>query len=318
MLRRLKTLLLIISSLVSVLNALGQADISMATQWYNRSNYNPASIVRTEYFYLFSNIREQWYGVTGAPKVFNLEASGYVHRYHSAFGISLSGETIGVTQVYNPMISYAYRVSNEVDWALAMGVSGGVFNRLSNGAKFQAVNPNDPAIPYGKDMYTQPDANVGFEFQAKYFIISLSSTHILSINNSDKLFLNANHRYGSLIFKSSDPDMFNYHLGLQVVNRNNYTVYEGNVGIRFKHPTLLQSGPREILDIGLTYRSSQEMTLLFAFNVSANMRIGYAYDQSFNTGYNVNGTHEFMIEYRIPMRAASTHGQFESQEYWYH
>ena len=31
-----------------------QADISMATHWYNRANYNPASIARTEYIYLFS------------------------------------------------------------------------------------------------------------------------------------------------------------------------------------------------------------------------------------------------------------------------
>ena len=303
---------------MSGLKALAQADISMATHWYNRANYNPASIVRTDYFYLFSNVRQQWLGVTGAPQVFNLQASGYVNSLHSAIGISLVGEKIGVNQVYNPMFTYAYRISNNIDWSFAMGLSVGVFNRLSNGSLFQAETSIDPAIPYGKDMYVYPDANVGFEFQSTYFIFSLSTTHILSINKSENMFLNTNHQYGSVIYKSSDPEFFNYHAGIQVIKRNRHNVVEGNLNFRFKRITLLQSGPREFFDLGLTYRSSKQMTVLFAINVTPNMRIGYAYDQSFIAGYNVNGTHELMIEYRIPLRIASTHGQFASQEYWYH
>ena len=316
--RRLIAILFLIVNIFSGLKALAQADISMATHWYNRANYNPASIVRTEYIYLFSNIRQQWLGVEGAPRVFNVQASGYVNSIHSAFGLSLVGEKIGVMQVYNPMVTYAYRISNNMDWSLAMGLSAGVFSRLSNGSQFEADTPVDPAIPYGKDIYQEPDANLGFEFQSTYFICSLSSTHILSINKSSSTFLNTNHRYGSLIYKNSDPEMFNYHIGVQFVNRNNLTVVEGNLNVRFKRITLLQSGPRESFDLGFTYRSSHQMTLLFAVNVTSNMRVGYAYDQSFNIGYNSNGTHELMIEYRIPFRLASTHGLFENQEYWYH
>jgi type IX secretion system PorP/SprF family membrane protein len=312
------TVILIIAVLMSGIKAQAQADISMATHWYNRANYNPASIARTEYIYLFSNVQDQWVGVNGAPKVFNMQASEYIAAMHSAFGISLVGDRIGVTQAYDPMVTYAYRVSNERDWAFSLGLSAGVFTRFTDGSLYDAGTVTDPSIPYYMNNITQPDANVGLELQSTYFVVSVSSTHLFSIGKSDNLFLNANTRYGSVIYKNTNPEMFNFHLGVQVVNRDNLTVYEGNAGLRFKRQTGLVSGPREIFDIGVTYRTSPSMTLLFGLNISPNLRVGYAYDQSFVTGYSQSGTHEIMIECRIPSRIASTHCICESQGYWYH
>ena len=318
MMRQLVAYFFIIVCLLTTQKVMAQSDISMATHWYNRATYNPASIVRTEYIYFSSTVRQQWFGVDGAPTVFNVQGSGYIHKLHSAFGLSLIGEKIGASQVYNPMITYAYRLSDNQDWSLAMGIAGGVFNRMVNGSMFQAETQVDPSIPYGKDLYSSPDANIGFEFQSKYLICSLSSTHLFSINSQDQYFLNSNHRYGALIYKNSDPDMLNYHIGIQVVNRSKLTVYEGNLSLRFKHPTLLHSGPREIFDVGVTYRSTQQMTLLFSMNVAPNFRVGYAYDHSFIPGYSASGTHELTLEVRIPSAAASTRGQFATQEDWYH
>ena len=303
---------------MSGVNAFAQADISMATHWYNRANYNPASIARTEYFYLFSNVRQQWIGVAGAPQVFNVQASEYIHRLRSAFGVSLVGDKIGVTQAFNPMLTYAYRISNNLDWSLSMGISAGVFIRSVDGSLFEAVTANDPSIHNHMEKITKPDANTGLEFQNTHFIFSISSTHLFSIYKSDSLFLNTNHQYGSVIYKNSNPEIFNYRVGLQVVNRHKFTVIEGNVSIRFKHPTGLSGAPKEIFDIGLTYRSSQQMTFLFGLNISPNLRVGYAYDQSFNPGGFQNGTHEMMLEYRLPSKAASTHCECENQGYWYY
>ena len=312
------TLILIALELMLCVKALSQSDISMATHWYNRANYNPASIARTEYIYLFSNVREQWTGIDGAPRVFNVQASQFFNYMNSAFGISLVGDRIGVTQAYNPMLTYAYRISNERDWAFSMGLSAGVFTRFTFGSRYEALTIVDPAIVYDKNSITRPDANVGFEYQSTYFVVSLSSTHLFSIGKSDNLFLNANHRYGSVIFKNTNPNMFNYHVGIQVINRDNYTVYEGNAGVRFKHQTGLVKGPREIFDLGMTYRSSRSMTFLFGINLARDFRIGYAYDHSFIPGYYPNGTHELMLEIRIPSKISSTHCICEAQGYWYH
>ena len=297
--------------------ALAQADISMATHWYNRANYNPASIAKTEYLYLFSNVRQQWMGVKGAPEVFNVQVSEYIHDMRSAFGLSLVADKIGVTQAYNPMLTYAYRISNHRDWWFSMGLSAGVFVRSVDGSLFEPVTVSDPSIRYDMERIIKPDANVGFEFQSDHFIYSFSSTHLFSVYKPDSLFLNTNHRYGAVIYKNTNPELFNYHIGLQLVNRYNLTVIEGNVSFRFKNPTGLVGGPREIFDLGMTYRSSRQITLLFGINLTSNLRIGYAYDQNASPGYYQNGTHEMMIEYRIPRKAASSHCQCENRGYWY-
>jgi len=312
------TIVLIIAALFPGVKVLAQADISMATHWYNRANYNPASIARTEYIYLFSNVRQQWTGVEGAPRVFNVQASQFFNYMHSAFGISLVGDRIGVTQAYNPMVTYAYRISNERDWAFSMGLSAGVFTRFTDGSLYDPVTPIDPSIVYDKNSITRPDANVGFEYQSTYFVVSLSSTHLFSIGKPENLFLNANHRYGSVIYKNTNSEMFNYHFGVQIINRKDLTIFEGNAGIRFKRQTGKVAGPKEIFDIGMTLRSTQSMTLLFGVNLTRDFRVGYAYDQSFIPGYYPNGTHELMLEYRIPSKISSTHCICESQGYWYH
>ena len=155
---------------VPAMKVMAQADISMATQWYNRANYNPASITRPDYIYLFSNVRKQWLGVNGSPSVFNVQASEYIHSLRSAFGISLVSDQIGATQSINPMLTYAYNIESDKDWSLSMGLSAGVFSRVIDGSLFELVNVSDPTIDYNYSQVLKPDANVGAEIRFKHFI----------------------------------------------------------------------------------------------------------------------------------------------------
>jgi len=298
--------LIFILGLIPGPDAMSQSDIYLAAHWYNRANYNPASITRPGYLYLFSDVSQQWAGIDGAPRIFNIQVSEYIHNLHTAFGLSLVSDKIGVTQVLNPMLSYAYRIANDGDWSLSMGLSAGVFSRSLNGSLFEAGTTIDPAIQYDVEKMIRPDANVGFEFQKEHFIFSISSTHLFSIFRSDSLYLNTNHRYVSVYYKNTDSELYSFFGGLQVVNRKNLTILEANACIRFKHPTGLISGPKDLFDLGLTYRSSRQMTLLFGLNISPDFRVGYAYNQSFIPGYYPNGTHEIMVEYRIHRKSAST------------
>ena len=309
----------IIPALLTVLcftgySASAQADISLATHWYNRSNYNPASIARTGYIYVFSNVRQQWIGLEGAPQVVNIQASQYIHYLKSAFGFSLIGEKIGVSRVYNPMLTYAYRISDDHDWSFSMGLSAGLFVRSLNGSLFEAENITDPSLTYDTQNTVAPDTNLGFEFQSNYFIVSASTTHLFAIDKPDVLFLNTNHRYFSIIYKNEDPVLFNYHIGIQAVNRSNLTVFEGNMQVRFKRPTGLVKGPGELFDVGLTYRTSKQLTFLFGVNLSQDLRIGYAVDWSYSMNSDQNGTHELMLEFRIPSALSSTRRPI----FWYH
>jgi type IX secretion system PorP/SprF family membrane protein len=315
---KLHAAMIIILTLLPGLRISAQADISMATHGYNRANYNPASIARPDYLYLFSNARLQWVGVEGAPRIINVQASEYVHQLRSAFGLSVVCEEIGVTQALNPMITYAYRIARDPNSAISFGLAAGIFNREVNGSRFEAEIIADPSVDYSVNRNVRPDINAGVEYQGTHFVFGISSTHLPALWRTDNLLINTNHRYGYAIYKNTDLSLMNYSVGLQVVNRYNLTVIEGNVILRFKQQTGLLKGPRETFDIGLTCRSSRLVTLLAGLKISPVLRIGYAYDQSFIRGYSLNTTHEMMIEYRFLCKAASTRSACENPGFWYH
>ena len=282
------------------LKTLAQSDISMSTHWYNRASYNPASIVKPDYYYLFSNARKQWTGISGSPLIFNVQASVYNEEIRSGFGISLINDNIGLTHVFNPTFLYAHRVALNDQLYLSLGLSFGAFIRTVNASLFEAETIIDPALDYVDELNTRPDANVGFEFQGRYFFLGASTTHLFSINKTHNTLLNTNHRYAYVYYKNSDNDLFNVLIGTQVINRYNLNVYEGHAMIRFKYPTGLLKGPRELFDIGCSWRSTNQMTLLLGINITADLRAGYAYDYDFDLPKDKKGSHELVIEYRLP------------------
>jgi type IX secretion system PorP/SprF family membrane protein len=305
--------------LISQMNTIrAQADISLATHWYNRANYNPATITRTDYMYLFSNYRQQWEGIDGAPRVFNIQASEYVHKYHSAIGFSLVSDKLGVTRTFNPMVSYAYRTSDKQDWWVSMGMAAGLFSRTVDGSTFDAEDASDASLFSNTERFLKPDVNFGLEFQNQHFVIGTSSTHLLSVFNHSDITAYTNHRYAYLVYKSNKPQLYNYSTGIQMVNRYNLTFLDFNVCFRFKQPTGLLKGARELFDLGLTYRTTKQLIALVGVNITSDIRAGYAYEQTFKTGMGLNGTHEIMVEYRIPSKTASTKYKCGNNLFWYH
>jgi heterodisulfide reductase subunit A-like polyferredoxin len=134
---------------------------------------------------------------------------------------------------------------------------------------------------------------------------------------------NSNHRFIYAIYKNENPVIFSYSAGIQVINKYNSTVLEGNFSLRVKHkPRLVEGtllrGAQEILDFGLTCRTSRQLTFNVGMMITKYMRVGYAYDQSMFSSYYRNQTHEIMLEYRIPARSASPEVKCGSKEYWYH
>ena len=314
---------MILISLAVCTVSLAQSDITMATHWNNRAYYNPAFITRTDYLFLYTNVRRQWMGVKGAPEVLNLQASQFFRRMNSALGLSLVIDKTGVTRTYNPMFTYVYRLAKKDAWTLSMGLSAGIFSRSINGSLFEAEYQQDPSLFYYNRKIIEPDVNTGIEFQNIHFIYGASATHLFSTGRHDSLMMITNHRYAYAIYKNDNPQLFTYTLGIQVINKENLTIVEGNASLRIKHkPKLIEGtllrGPQEIIDLGLTCRSSRQLTFNFGIMITSFIRIGYSYDQSLFSSYYLNTTHEIMLEYRIPARSSSPEVKCGDKEYWYH
>lgn len=279
-----------------------QTELGITSHWYNRANYNPASIARPGFIYFFSNYRSQWTGLEGAPTVCNINASGYYEEHHSAFGISVLRDDAGLTTALNPVLQYAYRIKLDRDLDLTLGLSAGFYTRSVNGSAYEAEIVDDPSIDYTTLRYNSPDAAFGFEFEGRFFIAGASATHLFSLWKTDDEFLVNNHRYVYALYKNSEHEAFNLTAGVQLSNRSNLTVLEGTGIIRFKWPTGLVKGPTELFDLGLTYRSTRQMTLICGINLGPNIRAGYTYDFNFGLNLTGNPSHEVVLEYRLPLR----------------
>jgi len=133
------------------------------------------------------------------------------------------------------MFSYAYRIANTQKWELSMGLSGGTYSRITDGSLFEAETDHDPSFTYEQYRILKPDANAGVEFQTLYFVMCLSSTHLISIFNTNPDLINSNHRYSYFIYRNNQNILFNYNFGFQIVNRQSLTIFEGNAGIRIKN-----------------------------------------------------------------------------------
>jgi type IX secretion system PorP/SprF family membrane protein len=293
-----------------------QADISMVTHWNNRANYNPASIVRPGYIYLFSNVRNQWKGFNGAPEVINFQTSGFSENLNSGFGLSVTADKIGLTQALNPSILYAYRMMDRYENSFSLGISAGVFSRSLNGTGYEPETIIDPSLIYEVKRTLLPDANFGFEFQNRYFVAGISTTHLFSLFTETTDYQISNHSYAYFIYRNTDSELMNYQLGLQCVNRSNLYVAEINAGLRFKNPTGLMRGAAELFDIGFTYRTTKQLSAFFGVMLSPDFRVGYAYDHSFIPGFQAHDTHEIMLEYRFPVKEFNCK-TCPNNDYWY-
>lgn len=294
-------LLFALSAVYFIQPAIAQTELGTTSHWYNRANYNPASIARPGFVYLFSNYRNQWTGIDGAPTVYNLLASGYSERYESAFGFSIIQDNLGLTTTLNPVAQYARRLDLNRDLYLSLGLSAGLYTRGVNGAAYEAVVIEDPSIDYTNQRYTSPDASLGFEIEGEFFIAGAASSHLFSLWKSDSEYTIANHRYVYALYKNSKHEAYNFMAGMQVSNRRNLTIVEATSIIRFKRPTGLVKGPTELFDLGLTYRTSSQLTMICGINLGPNMRLGYTYDFNFGTELSKNPSHEILLEYRIPL-----------------
>lgn len=310
-----KTIFILIASIISI-KSFCQADISMVTHWNNRASYNPASIVRPGYVYLFSNVRNQWAGFSGAPKVINFQTSVFSENLNSGFGLSVTADKIGLTQAINPNILYAFSIKDRYENSYALGISAGVFARTLNTGNFEPETLFDPSLILEANRLLRPDANLGFEFQNRYFVAGISTTHLFSLFAESPDYLISNHRYAYIIYKNTDSELMSYHFGLQCVNRSSLFVAEANAGLRFKNPTGLLHGAAELFDLGFTLRTTKQISALFGVMLSRDLRVGYAFDYSFIPGFQAHGTHEIMLEYRIPVKEFNCK-TCPNNDYWY-
>ncbi|WKN43073.1 PorP/SprF family type IX secretion system membrane protein [Tunicatimonas pelagia] len=283
--------------LVAVLLLLSLASFAqqqaMYTQYmFNGLAINPAYAGSQESLTLTALGREQWAGFEGAPSSQTFSAHAPLRNRKIAVGLLLTHDEIGITNQYGAYAIYAYRIQM-AKGTLSAGLQAG-FNNYR--AAFSQVNvrQNDGSFAADDLQGFLPNFGTGLYYSTQRFYVGFSLPQLLT--NPYPGFDGSRAQQYRHWFLSSG----------YVIDLNTDLKLKPNVLVKAVEgaPIELDLNAnlliRELIWLGVSYRSFDAISGLFELQVTPGFRIGYAYDytltdlQQFNTG-----SHELLLNYRF-------------------
>ena len=286
---------------------------------YNSLLLNPAVSGIEDYTDIRIGLRDQWTGISDAPKTFFLTLSTPLgnqnhHQTPSSFATNLLGNSstedyenlrphhgIGFTALgdkYGPFtqlnidVSYAYHLPLSNFTSLAAGFSAGIYQLALNVSSLTTSSTGTGADPLLKS-YSQifPDLNFGLWLYGSRYFLGASLTNIIpqSLNSSKVLGVSSSKRN---YFLSAGYKLF----------LTRYLSILPSVLLKYVRPNPvsmdlnLKMSYRDRLWLGTSFRSGDSYSLLAGVNISPLYNVGYSYDYTTSALATIaGGTHEIFF-----------------------
>jgi len=290
----LSTLIII---LVGKLHA--QQDPLLTHFFYNKMSFNPASTGSEDYFVGTSTYRNQWDKVQGAPNSAALNLEGNIERFFpGGLGISFFHDAIGFNRQNNLMLNYSYPVKINSKNEIRFGLGLGMLNFGMSPDWITSSSQFDKSLPTVFSS-TGLDLNFGVYYKnSNNFYAGLSITHINGeeIKHSiekdnitfNQLYPIKRHLYlmGGYKTRKIGPGI----IDAQMLLRTEFNFMSLDINARYIMEKLGYAG--------LTFRSSDAISIMLGYMPIPNFTVGYAYDITTNKLSNVSrGSHEILLRY---------------------
>jgi type IX secretion system PorP/SprF family membrane protein len=274
--------------------SVAQSNIRLNNDWNNTYFINPASIDDKGYAEFNMAARKQWVGFDGSPTTLFASGRIYLENQNTQYGLKILQDKVGFTSVTDVDATYAYNVKLSNYWRLNLGVTLTYQSVAYDTQAIKDPTGYDPVVANSLLNEENANSDIGFELTNKSYRFGVSSQSIFSlVFPINKLFLNTNYVYA--IYRDYSHDYFNLGYGVCGIQYAKFNQLEFNLTGYFKatpetHP----------FQIGVIYRTSNEIGALFGFDFTPSLRASYSYDYNFTGISNASfGTHELMLTYRL-------------------
>lgn len=298
--RRLLIILILIVNIKGTAQQLPQYSQYML----NEMAINPAVAGRDDYAEVKSNNRQQWLGITDAPRTYMLTLQGPIKDKHMGLGFNVYTDVVGPTRRTGASLSYAYHLKLKDDMHLSMGLTAGIQQWAIDGSKITMHDEGDEQLIgyYRADPVPELGVGVYYYKKDKYYVgISLPQMYqapldLYSSSNSNSSLARQLNINGAYKFDINDE-------------------FQIEPSFLIKHekpaPVKVDVGARAIYKkqvwAGLVYRHMDALSILFGYTYKDYLSIGYSYDiTTTNIRKYSSGTHEIMLGLRFSKKQAST------------
>ena len=295
------TILILIVSTAFVANA---QQLPQFTQYMiNDYVFNPAIAGTESSYQMKTNIRNQWVGVTDAPRTTVLSIYGKYRESNVGLGGVVFNDQVGPTSRTGLSLSYAYHFSLTDNMKMSLAVSGGFTQMKIDPSLLNVFDLDDPIMNGGVLESSVPDATFAFYLYSKDWYVGASIPQLLNSNLGffDDKYIDA---------YNIDPDgsLERHYFAMAGYKwKVNYDyVVEPSVLLKSVTPAPI------VVDIGLkvtyqnklwmgtNYRTNGDIGLLLGYSIGDRYLIGYSYDMiTSGLGDYTSGSHEFMLGIRF-------------------
>lgn len=270
-----------------------QQEVQNSLYMFNGSILNPAYAGSRDALSVVADYRNQWSGWKGAPTTSSFIMHTPLMRESIGVGINVVNDVVGPTNRTALYGDFAYRIRlNKANDRLCFGVRAGADLIRNNLSALKVNDATDPLVVNNLNFSTNAfNTGAGIYYYGKRHFIGITAPKIIANKlSSDPNFQNSKqvlHYYliAGYVFKLNS--LWDLKPGVAVKYTQNAPLsIDGNLSVLFN----------EKIWFGLMYRHGAAAGVNVVYNITKQLRIGYAYDYSItNMGKYSPSTHEIML-----------------------
>ena len=289
-------LILLGSLFLPIQNLSAQQEDAFAQFMYYKQAINPAQTGSSQGINITGLVRNQWIGLSGAPKWQSLLFSMPLLNNRVGVGGNIYRHTVGITQITGLDGSYAYRLPVPRGF-LSFGLQTSVRFMQQNFGLVTGTQPieQDESIPVGLQSKYIPNFGAGVYYETKRAYVGISVPRLLrsNIDFSDK---------GQLITRETQHYYFMAGATIPLGESwelNPQTLWRYLPNAPFDADINLSAIFKKKISGGLSYRIGSETAIVSTgLQLGDHLHLGMAFEASFSDIQKYNsGTAEVIIRY---------------------
>lgn len=272
---------------------LSQQDPLFNQYLFNPFYLNPAYCGNSESISGVLFHRSQWVGFTGSPQTQTLSVNGPVSGKNIGLGVQLVNDKIGSRNSTGLMGSYAYKLKFDQN-KLSFGIRAGLFQHFIDKDELSVMDDDDLFLLNYYENKLTPSFDFGAYYTAKRYFVGFTTSHL----NEEKINFSQSYSYLKRHYVLTGGYAINASENL-IIKPSTLIRYTANAPINYD--VNVNFDFKEVLNLGVSYRSSRGIVGMFDYNITKKLWVGYSFDLMLNDlGSQFKGTsHEIYLGYDL-------------------